>query len=287
MVRPLRIEFPGALYHVTSRGDHREAIYRDDMDRRAWLETIQLVCARFHFVVHAYCLMPNHYHLLLETEDANLSKGMRQLNGLYTQRYNRRHAIVGHLFQGRYKAIIVQKEIHLLELSRYVVLNPVRAGIVTRPEDWPWSSYLAMLGTSPVPKWLQTDWLLQQFGATRNNAMAEYIKFVAAGHDCSSPLSQTRHQLLLGDDAFVARYQQPNTRDPLIEVPLSQKRALVLTLEQYRANFPNQREAMARAYLSGAFTMRSVGEHFGVSPRTVSRAVLAYEAAQPQRGHKS
>jgi putative transposase len=118
MARPLRLEFAGAVYHVTSRGDRREDIYRDDDDRQAWMGVLSLVCTRFNWVVHAFCQMTNHYHLLVETVDGNLSAGMRQLNGLYTQRFNRRHAQVGHVFQGRYKAILVQKEAYLLELSR-------------------------------------------------------------------------------------------------------------------------------------------------------------------------
>ena len=141
MARPLRLEFAGAVHHVTSRGDRREDIFLDDDDRQAWLSVLGQVCDRFNWVVHAYCLMSNHYHLLVETVEGNLSAGMRQLNGLYTQRFNRRHGMVGHLFQGRYKAILIQKEAHLLELSRYVVLNPVRASMVATPEAWPWSSY--------------------------------------------------------------------------------------------------------------------------------------------------
>lgn len=130
MARPLRLEFSGALYHVTSRGDRREDIYLDDEDRIDWLEVLGKVCGRFNWLVHAYCQMTNHYHLLVETVDGNLSMGMRQLNGQYTQRFNRRHSIVGHLFQGRYKSILVQKDSYLLELTRYVALNPIRAGMV-------------------------------------------------------------------------------------------------------------------------------------------------------------
>ncbi len=134
MARPLRIGLPGALYHVTSRGDGREDIYRGDTDRQAFLAVFEEVCERFNWWAHAYCLMTNHYHLLVETPDGNLSKGMRQLNGVYTQRFNSEHGRCGHVFQGRYKAIIVQKESYLTALSRYVVLNPVRARMVARPE---------------------------------------------------------------------------------------------------------------------------------------------------------
>ncbi|MEF8793266.1 MAG: transposase [Thiohalorhabdus sp.] len=140
MARPIPIEFSGALYHVTARGDRREAIYEDDDDREAFLETLGQVVADFNWLCHAYGLMTNDYPLVIETPDANLSKGMRQLNGVFTQYSNRRHGRTGHLFQGRYKAILVDGDSYLLELARYVVLNPVRAGMVRNPGDWPWSN---------------------------------------------------------------------------------------------------------------------------------------------------
>src|SRR5512135_2237813 len=140
MARPLRIEYPGALHHITARGNARKRIYKNDADREAFLETLRDVVKRFGWVCHAYCLMDNHYHLLIETPEGNLSRGMRQLNGIFTQRLNRRHGRVGHLFQGRFKAIVVERESYLLELCRYVVLNPIRAGMVTHLERYPWSS---------------------------------------------------------------------------------------------------------------------------------------------------
>jgi REP element-mobilizing transposase RayT len=143
MSRPLRIELSGGVYHVTSRGGGREAIYWSDVDREAWLALLGRVCERFNWVCHAYCQMSNHYHLVLETPEGNLAQGMRQLNGVYTQTINRSRQRVGHVFQGRYKAILVEKDSYLLELARYVVLNPVRAGMVSDAGDWPWSSYPA------------------------------------------------------------------------------------------------------------------------------------------------
>ena len=128
MSRPLRIEFAGAVYHVTSRGNGRKPIFRDDVDRRSFLEVLHKVNQRHHWICHAYCLMTNHYHLVIETPEGNLSRGMRQLNGVYTMYFNRRHRTVGHVFQGRFKAILVERESYLLEVCRYVVLNPVRAG---------------------------------------------------------------------------------------------------------------------------------------------------------------
>ena len=137
MARPLRIEFPGALYHVTSRGNGGDATYVDNEDRKQWLAVLDHVCERFSWTTHAYCQMGNHYHLLVETPDGNLGQGMRQMNGVYTQRFNRRHGRAGHVFQGRYKSILVQKDAYLLELSRYIVLNPVRARLVRSAKDWP------------------------------------------------------------------------------------------------------------------------------------------------------
>ena len=146
MTRPLRIEYPNAVYHVTSRGNARNKIFLGDQDRENFLAVLDAVVKRYNWLCHAYCLMDNHYHLMIETPDANLSRGMRQLNGVYTQKYNWWHSKTGHIFQGRYKAILVEKENYLLELCRYVVLNPVRANMVDKPEEWKWSSYGATAG---------------------------------------------------------------------------------------------------------------------------------------------
>ena len=202
MARPLRIEFPGGLYHVTTRGDRREAIYLSDADRQYWLDLLGNVCTRHNWLCHAYCLMDNHFHIVVETIDGHLSAGMRQLNGVYTQWHNRTHNTVGHLFQGRFKAIIVQREAYLLELARYVMLNPVRAGICDLPEDWPWSSYRAMLGRVTPPAWLQVQWLLSQFGDDARTAVASYIHHVRAGVNLPSVWDQLQGQLYLGDAKF-------------------------------------------------------------------------------------
>nr|MBS0021335.1 addiction module toxin RelE [Gammaproteobacteria bacterium] len=200
----------------------------------------------------------------------------------YTQRFNRRHGVVGHLYQGRYKAILVQREAYLLELSRYVVLNPVRAGLVRRPEDWRWSSYRALLGTAAAPPWLDTDGLLSQFGKQRTNAVGAYRRFVREGEGVPSPLEQTRHQLLLGDDAFVQRCPQATAPEALREVAKVQRRSLALSLADYQQRFPKRDEAMAQAYLSGAYTMAEIGQHFGVHYMTVSRAVRKFEGNGPK-----
>lgn len=279
MTRPLRLEFPGALYHVTARGDRRAAIYRDDVDRRVWLEVMALVCARFHFIVHSFCQMTNHFHVMLETPEGNLAQGMRQLNGIYSQAVNRRHGLVGHLFQGRYKAILVQKEAHLLELSRYVVLNPVRAGLVAHPSDWPWTSHRITLGEENAPAWLETDWLLSQFGSVRTTAIEAYRQFVSEGAGVESPLKATQFQLVLGDEAFVAAHRGALDQVALSAVTKQQRRAAAMSLEEYEKAFECRDEAMARAYWSTAYTMAEIGSHFGLSYKSVSRAVRSFEFA--------
>ena len=280
MARPLRLEFAGALYHVTSRGDRREAIFLNDGDRETWLGVLGRVCARFNWLVHSYCQMTNHYHVLVETPDGNLSAGMRLLNGHYTQLFNRRHVLVGHLFQGRYKAILVQKETYLLELTRYIVLNPLRANMVKSLESWPWSSYPAMIGLAPAPDWFDTDWLLSQFHEQRSQAISAFNNFVLEGLARSSPLARTRHQFLLGDDSFEKCYRKVASSAELREISKAQKRALALPLEDYTTQHPDRNEAMAKAYLSGAYTMAEIGIHFRVHYMTVSRAVRRYESEQ-------
>ena len=278
MARPLRLEFSGALYHITSRGDRREDIYRGDQDRQKWLEILSQVCERFNWVVHSYCQMTNHYHLLVETIDGNLSRGMRQLNGTYTQTFNRRYHECGHLFQGRYKAILVEKETYLLELTRYVVLNPVRAKMVRCPEHWKWSNYNATISTDVEPGWLDVDWTLSQFGKNRDKAIAAYQQFVMDGKGLPDPKEQTKHQMFLGKDEFIVRHRDPAEKpEKLREVSKAHKKSLALSLFDYQKNYPQRNEAMARAYLSGAYTMAEIGLYFRVHYMTVSRAVRKHE----------
>ena len=170
MARPLRIEFAGALYHITSRGNAREPIYLDDYDRHSFLQSLADTCDRHGWLCHAYCLMTNHYHLLIETQKPTLSKGMKLINGSYTQSFNNRHQRVGHVFQGRFKAILVESNTYLLELARYIVLNPVRARMVHSTGEWPWSSYRATAGMVEGHDSLTTDWVLSKFSGQKRVA---------------------------------------------------------------------------------------------------------------------
>ena len=277
MTRPLRLEYPGAVYHVTARGNRQASIYLDDADRRAWLSILGLTCDRFNFSVHAYCQMTNHYHLLVETVDGGLGRGMRHLNGVYSQNINRRHGLSGHLFQGRYHAVLVQKDSHLLELARYITLNPVRAGIVECPEDWRWSSYHATVGSMHHGEWFDSMWLVQQFGASAVSAVQSYRRFVRDGIGATNPFEKVKHRLLLGDDDFVAgRRGYAEAASATRHAARAQRRTAALTLAGYQARFSSRDTAMAEAYKSTAFTMAEIGAHFGVSSKTVGRAVNSF-----------
>jgi len=283
MTRPLRLELAGGLYHVTSRGDRREDIYLSDEDRLVWLDTLAEVCARFRWKCYAYCQMSNHYHLLIETPEANLSKGMRQLNGVYTQRFNRRHQHVGHVFQGRFKAILVEKDSYLLELARYVVLNPLRAKMVKRLEKWPWSSYLATCGEAARPEWLDCEFILSKFSAQRARAVSRYIAFVHEGRGVSSVWEQLQGQIYLGSETFITKMQ--SLLDQQIfpaEIPRAQRQAVKRALVDFAKKYPRD-EAIALAYLSGQHTMAAIAKHFGVHYTTVSRAVKNHEHREQQQ----
>ncbi len=183
VTRPLRVLYPGAVYHVVARGNERRRIFRDVTDYRGFLKLLELVVDRYCWLCHGYCLMGNHYHLLVETPRANLPIGMRHLNGCHTRSFNRRWGRVGHLFQGRYKAEVVEKQAYLLELIRYIALNPVRTEppLCATPERYRWSSYGILLGRGPVPAWLTIDWVLKQFGDDYDGARAMLASFVDRG----------------------------------------------------------------------------------------------------------
>lgn len=285
MARPLRIEFPGALYHVTTRGDRRELIYDDDVDRQAFLEVMARVLERFDACVLAYCLMGNHYHLVLHTRRPNLSALMRQINGVYTQTYNRRHDKVGHLFQGRFKAILVDRDAYMLEVCRYVDLNPVRAGMVAEPGLWPWSSYCAHVGLAAVPSWLDTPamhgYLLGQDAATpqqRRLAALRYSTLVAQGKDVMLWKDALKNQIYLGDESFIARMQsllEPG-QATAGEIPRIQRRVEPMTIREYLDGHRRD-DAVAQAHIEGGHTMTAIASSAGLSVSRVSRLIRKWE----------
>ncbi len=281
MTRPLRIAYPGALYHVTSRGNVQQRMYEDDEDRHAFLAVLDAVVRRYNWLCHAYCLMDNHYHLVIETPDGNLPRGMRQLNGVYTQRFNRHHGRVGHVLQGRYKAIVIDRDSYLLEVCRYVVLNPVRAGLAHTPADSPWSSYRATAGMEPPPTWLTTAWVLAQFGRQRHQAQTRYQAFVQEGIDRPGPWEQVRGQMLLGDEAFVTRLQPALQQSRAIrDVPRVQRFADRPQLTELFAEVENHPKAVRnqlirQAYEAHGYTLAAIAQMVGLHYTTVSKIVNA------------
>ncbi len=224
MPRPKRIHYEGAVYHVTSRGNERRKIVLDDADRGMFVRLLAEMVDHHDVTCHAWVLMDNHYHLLLETPAANLSLAMKHFNGIYTQKFNKKHHRVGHLFQGRYKAIVVEKDSYLKELCRYVVLNPVRARMVKSPGEWKWSSYKATAGLEQPEKWLETDWLLGQFGRTLQQARKAYRAFVTEGMGRKeSPWDELRSRLYLGKEEFLDRVHEAGQKHKHLDVPKYQK----------------------------------------------------------------
>jgi len=210
MARPLRIEFAGALYHVMSRGNARGLIVRDDADRARRLEWLQRTVETYRWRLHAFCLMNNHEHLYVETPVANLSAGMQHLNGSYTSYFNRRHRRAGHLFQGRFKSVLIESEGHYWEVSRYIHLNPVRARLVERPEDWRWSSYAGYHRRSRELPWVTYRDVLREFGRKADKARRAYRRYVAAGVESMPrcPWRDAVHGLIVGGDEFVEKIQE-------------------------------------------------------------------------------
>lgn len=276
MARPIRIEFSGAVYHVTARGNRGEPIYEDDTDRKQFLEIFGQVITEYNWLCHAYCLMTNHYHVVIETPDGNLSKGMRQLNGIFTQTVNRRHQRTGHVFQGRYKAIVIDVATYLLELTRYVVLNPVRAGMVEHPGAWPWSSYTAMTGEVRLPSWLSTDWLLSQFATRRTDAVRTYVQFVAQGRSQTSIWDNLNRQVFLGDDEFIVQTQkQIKGLSQDVNIPQAQRRPPAPSLATIAQSHDTRNQAIMAAYATGDYSYQQLAEFFRLHFTTVGKIVRA------------
>ncbi len=285
MSRPLRLEFEGAIYHVTSRGDRREPIYRDDEDRRCQLGVVAQAMARFDAQVLAYCLMGNHYHLVVHTRQANLSRLMRHVNGIYTQRFNRRHGLVGHLFQGRFKAILVDRDAYLLSLCRYVERNPVAAALVASCGQWPWSSYQAHVGQQPTPQWLDTDGLhgyllghAPRTSADGQRAAAIYADLAEQPLAGSIWTDGLTAQVFLGDSDFAARMQAKASvaQAVALEIPRVQRRPGP-TAPGKVPHGPGRAAALHQAYSGGHATMTELAQQQRLSVSRISRLIAAAE----------
>ena len=285
MARPLRIIFPGAFYHITARGNERKAVFKSKRDREKFLEYLETANERYNAVIHAFCMMDNHYHLLLETPSGNLSQIMRHINGAYTTYFNVKRARSGHLFQGRYKAILVERDEYAKELSRYIHLNPVRAKLVEAPEDYVWSSYIFYIGKKKSPKWLRREFILGYFGSKASASQKEYLKFVQSliGQEYDSPLRDVVGSVLLGSQDFINFIKQKFilSRGPAKDLPALRQLAPRVSMEVVFAEVDSvfmQDPTFSRnlkIYLCHRYTgekLKSIGNHFGISESAVSHA---------------
>jgi putative transposase len=225
MARPLRTEFADALYHVTSRGNERRPIFRSNRDRQTFLLFLGMAAKRFRWSVTAWTLMTNHFHLVFQTMEPNLSKGMQWLNSAYANWYNRVHGRCGHLFQGRFKAFLIDKDSYFAEVLRYVVLNPVRAKMCERPEQYRWSSYRATAGLEIAPEWLDVDAVHGVFGPDGESAQSAYREFVLAKIGCEDRLwDKLTNQLYLGSEAWLKTMRaQVETKPRSTDHPRTQR----------------------------------------------------------------
>lgn len=297
MAQPLRLEFSGALYHLTACGNAQQPIFLDDTDRQQFLRLLGHEVGQQQWRCYVYCLMGNHYHLLIETPEPNLSCGLRRLHGTYTQWFNRRHRRVGHLLQGRFKSLLVEKDAYLLELCRYVVCNPVRACLVSSVQDWIWSSYRATADLQTAPAWLDVPGVLILFDADPAIARAAYQRFVADGVGQPSPWSQVTGQIFLGSPVFLERMERLLDGKTLANVPTAQTRPTRLSpeavLQRVAAVYDVPTAAvLARfhrdAYQTAVYLLRraaneplhTVATRFRVSPSRVSMIQRALDGAR-------
>lgn len=283
MGRPLRIEYPGAFYHVTSRGNEQKDVFKNQRDREKYLEYLQSATERYGAIIHVYCLMRNHYHLLLETPGGNLSQIMRHINGAYTNYFNAKRKRSGHLFQGRYKAILVEGDEYATELSRYIHLNPVRVGMVSTPEEYRWSSFQSYIGQCRPPEWLKTGFILGYFGKGTKEAEKKYHSFVndLLKQDYSSPLGRSVAGAILGSVEFIAAIEEKYLREKesdrnLPELrKISRRMSLDEIIQTGRSHLGEERAAdKAIIYLCHKYSgarLKEIGERFGVGESAVSQ----------------
>ena len=281
MARALRIEYPGAFYHVTSRGNEQKDVFKSRKDRQQFLSYLESAVVRYGAVIHAYCLMSNHYHLLLETPNGNLSQIMRHINGAYTTYFNVKRKRAGHLFQGRYKAILVEADEYATELSRYIHLNPVRAGIVANPEAYEWSSYRQVIGMSETPTWVTTSFVLGYFGG--NSARDKYRQFVdeAVNREDDSPLKKAVASTILGSHDFVREMSQQHLGERKADRNMPAVRVLNRPrIDEIIAAVKSviREEGLVKKlslYFCHRFSgarLREIGERFGMSDAAVTQA---------------
>jgi putative transposase len=285
MGRQLRIEYPGAHYHVTARGNERKEVFKNEKDREKFLLYLESAVVRYGAVIHAYCLMNNHYHLLLETPSGNLSQVMQHMNGAYTNYFNAKRKRSGHLFQGRYKAILIEADAYALELSRYIHLNPVRVGASVTPDEYRWSSYRDYIGLREAPRWLETGLIMDRFGTSKAAALKKYRKFVEelVSKEQESPLMGAVAATILGSEGFVAGIQERHcdTKSSDRNLPalrrLYNRPSIDRIIEMTKGSFGDnerlaEKAAICLCHKYSGTKLREIGERFGVKDSAVSQS---------------
>lgn len=289
VARPLRIEYPGAFYHVTTRGNEKKDIFKSRRDREKFLSYLESATERYGAVIHAYCLMSNHYHLIVETPLGNLSQIMKHINSSYTTYYNVKRKRAGHLLQGRYKAIVVEADAYAMELSRYLHLNPVRAGMVKKPEDYPWMSYRYYTADT-APHWLTTSFILNYFGNKEATSKEKYREFVdnLINLEYSTPLQETIASTILGSAEFVSEIQERhlNGKKADRDLPslreLTARPSLAEIVQAVRNAFPDDDRLATKAGIHmchrySGIKLKEIGGVFQLTESGVTRASKRFE----------
>ncbi len=278
MARPLRLHVPGALYHVMSRGNAKQSIFLRDEDYRQFLDLLTVTTARFDIVCRAYCLMPNHFHLLLEPSAHPLSRMMQQLNSAYSQWFNRRHQRVGHVLQGRFKALLVDRNEYFLQVLRYILLNPVRAGLAGSAQEWHWSSYNVTAGAGAERSFLALEDVWLAFDADADRARSLFVEFVAAGVERAEP----QGPVALGSASFrdgISALLEPHRQAR--EISKGERFAMRPSLEQLFAGPQDgscRDSLMSEAFRSHGYTLREIAQLFDIHPSTVFKHIRRSES---------
>lgn len=272
MARPVRIEYPGANYYISSKGMEGKAIFNDVKDRQEFLQILQDVIGRMQWEVFAYNLMPDSFQLFIKTPKPNLSKGMRQLNGIYTQRYNVKYESQGNIFHGRFKAVLVEEQ-SFADVARHVVHVPVLKRKARKLDKWKWNSYQATIGTVEAPQWLNTAAVLEHFGKQKKRAQTAFTKAIVNTDKDFDIIQDVKGQILLGSDAFVNKWKKQLATGKVMDKARQRKAKKVKPLSDFGKRFKNIKTAMVKAYETGNYTLDQIGSHFGVHYSTVSRTV--------------
>ena len=283
MARRPRIQFSGAMYHVMARGNRRSTIFHDDDDRRRFIDVLDLAATRYDLLVFAVCLMGNHYHFVLETPGCNLSNAMQFINGVFAQRSNRRHGQTGHVFEGRFRSLIIQRESYLMRAARYVVRNPVRANLVTDASAWPWSSYRATAGLEPVPRWLHVDWIRWAFQTgSIVEARRRYVEYVNAPAEPKPSLNLNalvlgtkQYRTCLMDDVRCGRIDREL---PWIGRPLHRP-SLTELFEGLEESAEARDQLIYRARAEHGYRLSEIARVLGIDRSTASKAAKRWGQA--------